>query len=160
MYFGNIAAGIFSLIKHLKQLLGLTSKESHDIADTNIQVAGLALLIEVSKSDHTVDPAEQEKIIAIANDMYDIDLEQLNDLLDEANAVAEESTSLYSFTTIINQHYSETDKFNLIFFMWQVAMADGNIDKYEEHIIRRVSDLIYLPHVKFMKAKHDAANIP
>ena len=160
MYFRAIAAGIFSLINHLKALLGLTSEASLDVGDSNIQIAGLALLIEVSKSDHTVDVAEQEKIIALATNMFDIDLEQLDSLLKEANAVSDESTSLYSFTSVINQYYSETEKFNLILFMWQVAMADDHIDKYEEHLIRRVSDLIYLPHVRFMKAKHDAANIP
>ena len=37
--------------------------------------------------------------------------------------------------------------------MWQIAYADGELDKYEEYIIRRVSELIYVAHNDFIRAK-------
>ena len=40
--------------------------------------------------------------------------------------------------------------------MWKIAYADGNIDKFEEHIIRKVSNLIYVSHSDFIKAKISA----
>ena len=40
--------------------------------------------------------------------------------------------------------------------MWKIAYADGNIDKDEEHIIRKVSNLIYVAHSDFIKAKINA----
>ena len=40
--------------------------------------------------------------------------------------------------------------------MWEVAFSDNVINAYEEHLIRRVADLIYLPHVQFIEAKHIA----
>lgn len=37
--------------------------------------------------------------------------------------------------------------------MWEMAYADGNLDKYEDYIIRKVADLIYVPHTEFIRAK-------
>ena len=33
------------------------------------------------------------------------------------------------------------------------AFADGEVDKYEEHLIRRISDLLHVPHRQFIAAK-------
>ena len=44
----------------------------------------------------------------------------------------------------------------LIHNMWEVAYADGHIDRYEEHLIRKVADLLYLSHVDFIKSKVNA----
>ena len=40
--------------------------------------------------------------------------------------------------------------------LWHVALADGEIDKYEDHLVRKVADLIYVPHLSFIRAKHNA----
>ena len=36
---------------------------------------------------------------------------------------------------------------------WKVAKADNVIDKYEEHRIRKLSELLYINHTEFIKAK-------
>ena len=48
------------------------------------------------------------------------------------------------------------DKVQLITSLWKVAYADGDLDKYEEHLIRRVADLLYVPHDAFIRAKLSA----
>ena len=83
-----------------------------------------------------------------------------NDEVDELIAFAKEnvkdSTSLYEFTRDINDSFSAEQRIQLIESMWKIAYADGNIDKYEEHIIRKVSNLIYVAHSDFIKAKISA----
>ena len=68
----------------------------------------------------------------------------------------EDSTSLYEFTRDINDNFDAAERVRLIESMWKIAYADGNIDKYEEHIIRKVSNLIYVAHSDFIKAKLSA----
>jgi uncharacterized tellurite resistance protein B-like protein len=53
----------------------------------------------------------------------------------------------------VNDHYSPGQKGELIAAMWQVAFADAELDKYEEHLIRRVAELIYVPHDEFIRSK-------
>jgi uncharacterized tellurite resistance protein B-like protein len=38
--------------------------------------------------------------------------------------------------------------------LWQVAYADGSLDPYEEALVRKIADLIYVPHREFIQAKH------
>jgi uncharacterized tellurite resistance protein B-like protein len=69
----------------------------------------------------------------------------------------DEATSLYEFTRIINDHYSAQQKVQLIGAMWAVAFADGNLDKYEEALIRQVAELTYVPHQDYIRCKLAAA---
>ncbi|WP_197476224.1 TerB family tellurite resistance protein, partial [Oleiphilus sp. HI0043] len=62
-------------------------------------------------------------------------------------------------TDLINKKFDSDSKYRLILAMWKIAYADSDIDRYEEHLIRKVSDLIYIPHTLFIKAKHEASNI-
>jgi uncharacterized tellurite resistance protein B-like protein len=38
--------------------------------------------------------------------------------------------------------------------LWKVSCADGKIDAHEEHLVRKVADLLYVPHARFIQAKH------
>ena len=77
--------------------------------------------------------------------------------MESAEERVDESTSLYEFTRVINDHYSAAQKLQLIEAMWVVAYADGNLDKYEEHLIRQVAEPIYVSHEDFMRSKHRSA---
>ena len=82
--------------------------------------------------------------------------QDLETLLRKADAAVDNATSLYEFTRLINEHYCYDDKRALVQCMWQVAYADASLDKYEEHLIRRVAELIYLSHEDFIRTKHAA----
>jgi len=127
-----------------------------ELGEDQLQLATAALLIEVASADHSLDAEELQRIKTILKKKFDLDGEQLAILTDLAQAEKEEATSLFQFTQLINENCSPEDKFKLVTAMWEVAFADDTIDKYEEHLIRRVSDLIYLPHSDFIRAKHTA----
>ena len=78
---------------------------------------------------------------------------RVRELLELASRKVDEATSLYEFTRLINDHYSAAQKLRLIDAMWSVACADGAIDKYEEHLIRRVAELTYVPHSDYIRSK-------
>lgn len=118
-----------------------------------IQLAAAALLIELSRADFQQQPEEQAAIESALKRKFSLDPTQLAELVQLADQEAREATSLYQFTRLINDHYSPEQKFQLVTALWQVAIADGNISKYEDHLIRKVAELIYLPHSEFIRAK-------
>ena len=120
----------------------------------DMTLATCVLLIEVSKSDDTFDEQENNKIISILKDKFNLDDSQINILLEIADNKNQEMISLYDWTSKINEVYKYTEKKALIRELWDVAFADGRIDKYEDHTIRKIADLIYVKHEDFMKAKH------
>lgn len=121
-------------------------------------LACAALLIEVAIVDDEFDQSELRALYKILQNQFGLSQEDCTTLTQLAQSECEEATSMYQFTQLINQHCDHQEKFNLIQAMWQVAYADGNLDKYEEYIIRKVADLIHVAHGDFMRAKHAARN--
>ena len=70
-----------------------------------------------------------------------------------AESEVEESVSLHQFTRLVNDNYNPEQKLALIESMWKVAFADGELDKYEDYLIRKVADLIYVSHSEFIRCK-------
>ena len=55
---------------------------------------------------------------------------------------------------MINKNYQYEEKVTLIESLWKVAYSDKQLDKYEEHMIRRIADLLYVSHSDFMQTKN------
>ncbi|UZE94730.1 tellurite resistance TerB family protein [Alkalimarinus alittae] len=134
------------------QLANHTPQEN----EKQVELTCIALLIELSKVDLSIDDAELKVIRELANKEFGINNDKVDEIIELAKEEADQSTSLYQFTELVNANYEDEMKYQLILSMWKVAFADGKIDKYEEHLIRKISDLIYVPHVKFMEAKFHA----
>ena len=116
-------------------------------------LACAALLIEVMQSDHRLDEREDQEFLRVLQDSLDISDAELEELVDLAKAEARQATSLYEFTRLINDSYSYEQKVGVIENMWRVAFSDQKLDKYEEHLIRKISELIYVSHSDFIKTK-------
>jgi uncharacterized tellurite resistance protein B-like protein len=121
-------------------------------------VSAVSLLIEVAKADHTLSSEEETKLIHTVKSLYGLSDAEQEELIELARQKSDASTSLYEYTSVINEHYSQEEKFQLVTLMWKIALSDNDLDRYEEHLIRRVADLIYLPHMKFIEAKHLAGS--
>ncbi len=145
------------MIKKLLSLITPQENEPEIASEEAIRLAAISLLVQVAKADHSLSEQEESKLVELVNAHFN-ESKQLehDELIDLAMAKSDASTSLYEFTSLINEHYSMSQKFQLITLMWQIAFSDNVIDSYEEHLIRRVADLVYLPHVNFMEAKHIA----
>lgn len=118
-----------------------------------VQLAAAALLIELSKADYRCDTHEHQAIIAAIRSCYGLDESTIDELLRDAASASDRATSLFEFTSIINDRCVEQEKYELVRELWRVANADGDIDKYEEHLIGKIADLIYLPRSLFIRAK-------
>jgi len=120
------------------------------------QLAIAALLIEVAMADHICDECEIQSLKVSLKNKFSIDVSQIDELIELAKEESSESTSLHQFTSLVHQHCNPTEKFELLVAMWQLAFSDSSLNKYEEYVIRKVADLIYVPHSEFMRAKSAA----
>ena len=138
--------------------LGLDSEKETDAGvDTNRAAA--ALMAEVLAVDHDWHELEIERIEDLMQESLGLDAEEARQVVSEVLEQQKSSHDLFQFTSAINQEYSQDQKFELLKSLWRVAYADGRVDAYEEHIIRRLADLIHMPHNQFIKAKIDARDI-
>ena len=141
------------MIKALKALFETDPAESADERAHRQHLAAAALLIETARSDFSQDADEERAMEALLANTLELGLAEVRDLMTKASEQVDEATSLYEFTRVINDHYSAEDKLELISCMWRVAYADGQLDKYEEHLIRQVAELTYVPHSDYIRCK-------
>lgn len=146
------------MIARLKSLL-LPAGAVEDDADSPLALATAALLIEIMVVDGHLDGKEEAAIKILLKNQFQLEAADLNDLFEEARQEVTNSTSLFQFTHVVNANFSMKQKYALTKNLWQIAYADGNLDKYEEHIVRRIAELIHLPHSEFIRAKIAAKNL-
>lgn len=128
----------------------------HELSFSQKQLAAAALLMEVAAVDHVFEDAEFDEFKRIVANVYGINDSDIDELCSIARDKQENATSLFQFTQLINDHCDNAEKFTLVKSMWRIALADGDLDKYEEHLIRRVAELIYLSHTDFLVARNAA----
>ena len=147
-----------SVFARLQELLGGSPIDESEkpVPQDDLNLACAALLVEVAKADYADDPREIEATIAAIREVLNISDSAIEELISEAQLEVAESASMFPHTKLINDHCTREQKYDILKAMWKVAFADGNLDKYEEHLIRRVSGLIHLDHSEFINAKIEA----
>lgn len=124
--------------------------------EKDVRMISAALLAEVATVDQKLDQREQDTLSRVLQQHYRLDQQAADEMVDTALAHREQATSLYEFTQTVNDQFNERDKYQLVLQMWQVAFSDDVIEAFEEHLIRRVAELIYLPHGLFTRARAEA----
>ncbi len=134
----------------------LSQQSAHESSESahRVRLAVAALLIEVAESDYEEHPQERTAVTKAILDHFGLGAEETDALIKLAEAEHVESTDYFQFTRLINEHYSPQQKIKIVEDLWRVAFADGVLHDHEEHVIRRLTDLIHVPHKDFIAAKH------
>jgi len=144
------------LLAKLKALLSDQPDNKPFSTNRPLELASAALMLEVGRADFSLQPAELDAIRDLLAHYFDLTSDEVSLLSEEAGERVDAATCLYEFTRVINDTASIEQKRELIGLMWRVAMADQALSQYEEHVIRKVADLLYLPHSNFIRAKQAA----
>jgi uncharacterized tellurite resistance protein B-like protein len=141
----------------MKKLFGTARGEEKDEIQgdesTRIMVATAAILLEVANIDEEFSTDEHERILAILKERFHLEDDYIAELVELSDQQRKKTVDLWHFTNIINQAYSNKEKERIIESIWQVIYADGRLDKYEDHIVHKLSYLLNIPHSKMIQAK-------
>ena len=85
--------------------------------------------------------------------------EDAANLLNAAHEKADDSVSAYEFTKVLHEHLDESEKARIVSLLWQIAYADGRLDKYEDSLVLKISDLLHVSRGRVMRLKYDAQAI-
>ena len=144
------------LLKKLKDLLGSESRATGEVEDRALELACAALMFEVARADFSVETTEQDTVTLLLTAQFNLSADEVSTITEAAIEQADAATCLFEFTRTLNELASAEQKRNLLAMMWRVAMADNALSRYEEHVIRKVADLLYVPHGDFIAAKQSA----
>lgn len=122
-------------------------------ARRSIELATAALLVEVVRLGGEIKPVEREAVHRAVRGKFGLSADEADALVRLAEREAHEATDHYQFTSLINQRFSQAQKQRVVELMWQVAYADRELSAYEQHVIRKIADLLYVPHRAYIAAK-------
>ncbi|HYM35008.1 MAG TPA: TerB family tellurite resistance protein [Steroidobacteraceae bacterium] len=118
------------------------------------RLASAALLVEVVNADGEVTADERRALFDGVRAVFSLSEAEATELLALAETQFNQAVDLHQFTTLINQHFSLDQKLELIEELWRAAYADSVLHKHEEHLIRKIGDLLHVPHMRVLAAKH------
>jgi len=149
---------MFKTLKELFENQLLKGDDIHSNANIlSLELAAAVLMVEISLADSTIQDVELNVIKNAMQNVFHLSREEARSIVTLAEKEVDHSTSLYDFTSLINQNLSRNDKVKIIELLWKVAFADEVLDKYEEYFVRKISDLLHVSHIDYIKAKHNAA---
>ncbi len=121
--------------------------------ELSVEIACAVLLCEVMRADSVFTETEQNQLTIILTEKFNLNTQEVNNILEQAFVLSENANDFYQFTSKLNQHYSLDERITIVTLLWQVAYADGELASIEEHIIRKIADLLHLRHSEYIATK-------
>ena len=118
-----------------------------------LQLATAVLLIEVMKSDADSTDEEQDTILKILKERFGLSDSEVAQLAEMGHHKAKTANDLHQFTSLINRELGRPEKVRIVEYLWQVAYADKQISAHENHLMRRLVDLLHVSHADNVAAK-------
>ncbi len=141
-------------IKQFMEKVVTPAGSSDEPSEHSLQLATAALFIEMMLMDDEVKPEEQQKIKNSIQSKFSLSKQETENLIELAEKEIKDATDFYQFTSHINRGFSAEQKIKLVEHLWQIAFIDNHLDPHEEHMVRRIADLLYVSHKDFINTKH------
>jgi uncharacterized tellurite resistance protein B-like protein len=131
------------MISRLKSLFESPSKRTH--SHDELQLAAAALLAEAARLDGAIEPRERTAIQHVLARRFALTPEEAAELTAAGEAKAEDSIQIFGFTRVINRDFAPDERIELFEMLYEVIYADDELHDYEANLMRRLSELIYVP---------------
>ncbi len=124
-----------------------------------LRMATAVLMVDVARADHIFEESEFDRVLKLIESHFKLPPEQAVELVNMAGDQAEDLISVHELTQLLHEHLDEKEKARVISLLWQIAYADGRLDKYEDSLVLKISDLLYVSRGLVMRLKHDAEKL-
>ena len=121
-----------------------------------LRLATAVLMIDIARADHVFEESEFDSMLQLIESHFQLSPEQAAALVNTAGEKADDMVSLFEFTQLLHKHLDEKEKARIVSLLWQVAYADGRLDKYEDSLVLKISDLLYVSRGLVIRIKHVA----
>ena len=129
----------------------------HTRAEVDQLRFGVACLVqEARRVDLDHDAREQPAAIDALIQMFALDTAEAEALLDQAREKVRHLTSYYPIVSVVKRDLSLEERILLIEVLWRVAYADGALHGHEDHFVRKIAHLLYVPNTQVMLARSRA----
>ena len=119
----------------------------------NIKNSATILLLSVANADYNIEKEEIKLIKEIIQDFFSIDTKETYKIVEQAIIDFKKSTSLFEYAQILNEYFTYQDKVDFIFCIFELAYVDKKLHFMEQHLIKKIADILNVEHQDLIKAK-------
>ena len=115
--------------------------------------ATAVLLVEAIRADHDATPAERAALVELLQRHFGMTPADADALVAEAESAADRSVSLYDFTRVLNDSLDAAEKLGVVELLWRASLADGHLDRHEDHLVGKLGELLYVPRSDVLRLR-------
>jgi uncharacterized tellurite resistance protein B-like protein len=127
---------------------------------SRVRLAVADLLVEIARADHDEKAVEHAAITGLIARHFKVDQAAAEELLSEARSAVDDAVSLRQFTAPLHEALSYQDKLAVVAMLWHVALEDSSLDKYEDYLIGKLADLLYVSRGDVVRLRYEAGQRP
>jgi uncharacterized tellurite resistance protein B-like protein len=143
------------MLRALKSFFGGDSAANDPATrEQELRLATAVLLVEVARADFAEAELEIGAIAALLEQHLGIAPAEVAALVAEARQEADRQVSLQAFTRQLHEELGTEEKLKVVELLWRVALSDSNLDKHEDHLIRKVAGLLYVSHSDLIRVRN------
>jgi len=119
-------------------------------------LAAAVLLHEARRADYDEGNEESAAGERALVDLFGLAPAEAAALLAEGREKAQQLTSFYAPVMVIKRELDLPERIRLVEHLWRVAYANGVLDLYEDHYVRKIAHLLHVPNTQSMLARNRA----
>ncbi len=125
-------------------------------AQKRLEIATCALFIEMANADEKFLKVEKEKVIQIMKELFNLEDEYVEELIELSQRQVEESLSVFEFTSEVNANSTDEDKYEIVKNLWRLILVDDELHPFEDYLMRKISNNLNISHKDMIAAKMEA----
>lgn len=126
-----------------------------DKRDAAVRLATAVLMVDVAVVDASFDETEFDRMLGLIKRQFGLGTQEAADLINAANAKADELVSVHQLTALLNDNLDQDEKSGVVRLLWSIAYSDGQLDKYENSLVLKVSELLGVSREEVKRLKHE-----
>jgi uncharacterized tellurite resistance protein B-like protein len=128
--------------------------EAPETRAEGVRLATAALLVETMRADFEATEVERETLTSLLERHFGLTAAEADDLVADAERAADKSVSLYDFTRVLNDSLAPGEKLDVIELLWRACLADGRLDKYEDHLVGKLAELLHVQRSEVIRIRN------
>jgi uncharacterized tellurite resistance protein B-like protein len=143
-----------SLLHKIRRRLEGGTKEAPETRAESVRLATAALLVETIRADFDASEVERETLTSLLERHFGLTAAEADDLVADAERAADKSVSLYDFTRVLNESLAAGEKLDLVEMLWRACLADGRLDRYEDHLVGKLAELLHVQRAEVIRLRN------
>ena len=147
------------LFAQVVETISATEAVTADDREAALRLATAVLMVDVARADYVFEESEFDRVLDLIQVHFGLSPDQAAELVNLAGNEADELVEVHRFTKLLHEQLNDDEKARIVSLLWQIAYADGQLDKYEDSLVLKISDLLYVSRGKVMQLKHEAEQV-